>query len=96
MVDSRQDTRIKFSILKHYGVLSTDSRGWAKELNLVSWNDREGKYDIRSWSPDRKKMGRGVTLSGEECAALRMLLNTRFPSDIDDLSTNPSPTVTES
>jgi hypothetical protein len=39
------------------------------------WNDREAKYDIREWSPDREKMGKGVTLSGEELLALKELLN---------------------
>jgi hypothetical protein len=55
-------------------VLSTSGKGWAKELNLVSWNDRDPKYDIREWSPDGQTMGKGVTLSKEELAALRELL----------------------
>ncbi|MFT8361859.1 MAG: PC4/YdbC family ssDNA-binding protein [Sporolactobacillus sp.] len=75
---SNQPSEIQFSILKHYGVLSTESSNWTKELNLVSWNNREAKYDIRSWAPDKKKMGRGITLNGEECALLRTLLNTKF------------------
>jgi hypothetical protein len=56
-------------------VLSTTSKGWTKELNLVSWNDREAKYDIREWSPDGQTMGKGVTLSKEELIVLRELLN---------------------
>ena len=39
-------------------------------------NDREAKYDIREWSPDGQTMSKGVTLSKEELAALRALLNT--------------------
>lgn len=65
---------IKFEIVKKIGVLSTSSRGWSKELNLVSWNDRPAKYDIREWSPDGTQMGKGVTLSAEELAALKALL----------------------
>ena len=37
---------IKYEITKHIGVLSESAKGWTKELNLVSWNDREPKYDI--------------------------------------------------
>jgi hypothetical protein len=66
---------IKFEITKKIGVLSTNSRGWAKELNLVSWNERSPKYDIREWAPDGDMMGKGVTLSKEEMLALRELLN---------------------
>lgn len=67
---------IKFEIIKNIGVLSKAGSGWAKELNLVSWNDREPKYDLRDWSPDREKMGKGVTLSREELLALKELLNS--------------------
>jgi len=49
--------------------------GWAKELNLISWNDRDAKYDLRDWSVDGGKMGKGVTLSKEELQALKELLN---------------------
>ena len=67
---------IKYEIVKQIGVLSKAGSGWAKELNLISWNDREAKYDLRDWSPDREKMGKGVTLSREELAALKELLNS--------------------
>jgi len=69
-------SEIKYEIIKQIGVLSKSASGWAKELNLISWNDREPKYDIREWSPDREKMGKGVTLSKEELLALKELLNT--------------------
>ena len=67
-------TDIKFEIVKKIGVLSISEKGWAKELNLVSWNDHEPKYDIRAWSPDREKMSKGITLSREELVALKELL----------------------
>ena len=66
---------IKFEITKHIGVLSENAKGWKKELNLVSWNDRAPKYDIRDWSPEHEKMGKGVTLSAEEADALKRLLD---------------------
>ena len=66
---------IKFEIVQKIGELSRSSKGWAKELNLVSWNDRDPKYDLREWSPDGQMMGKGVTLSREELTVLRDLLN---------------------
>ncbi|MFZ5643516.1 MAG: YdbC family protein [Bacillota bacterium] len=66
---------IKYEIVKELGVLSEGSKGWKKKLNLVSWNEREPKYDIREWSPENEKMGKGVTLSNEELIALRDILN---------------------
>ncbi|MFX3616850.1 MAG: YdbC family protein [Sporolactobacillus sp.] len=90
MASTGTGSSLHFSILKQYGVLSTESSGWSKELNLVSWNDREAKYDIRSWAPDKKKMGRGITLTGDECALLRTLLNSRFPKEIPEIRENSS------
>ena len=69
-------SEIKFEIIKKIGVLSTSASGWSKELNLISWNDREPKYDLRDWSADREKMGKGATLSKEELSALKELLNS--------------------
>lgn len=66
---------IKFEIKEELGVLSESSKGWNKELNLISWNGREAKYDLRDWAPEHSKMGKGVTISKEELKALRDLLN---------------------
>ncbi len=68
-------SEIKYEIIKKIGVLSKSGSGWGKELNLISWNDREPKYDLRDWSADGEKMGKGVTLSKEELLALKELLN---------------------
>ena len=67
---------IKFSITEHIATISTSPKGWTKELNLVSWNDKEPKYDLRDWSPDHSKMGKGLTLSDEELKELRTALET--------------------
>jgi len=69
-------TEIKYEIIKNIGVLSKSNSGWTKELNLISWNDREPKYDLRDWSADHEKMGKGVTLTQDELMALQELLNT--------------------
>ncbi len=65
---------IKFEIIKNIGVLSESSKGWTKELNFVSWNNREPKYDLRDWDPEHEKMGKGVTLTEEELKKLKELL----------------------
>lgn len=65
-----------FEIEKNLGSLSESKGGWSLELNLVSWGGRPAKYDLRSWSPDHQKMGKGSTLSKEELIALKDLLNT--------------------
>ena len=63
-----------FDIIKTVGVLSETASGWRKEVNLISWNGGEPKYDIRDWAPEHAKMGKGVTLSGEEASSLLKLL----------------------
>lgn len=65
---------IKFEIEHHIGVLSESAKGWRKELNLISWNGRDPKYDIRDWAPEHEKMGKGTTLSNEEVESLYALL----------------------
>lgn len=52
------ETEFKDKYKETIAVLSESSKGWKKELNLISWNDREPKYDIREWSPDHEKMGK--------------------------------------
>jgi hypothetical protein len=66
---------IKYEIKETFGLISENAKGWSKELNLISWNDRAPKYDLRDWSPDHEKMGKGITLSKEELSALKKLLN---------------------
>ncbi len=61
---------IKYEIEEHLAVLSENAKGWTKELNKVSWNDRPTKYDIRDWQHDEGKMGKGVTLSEDEMQEL--------------------------
>ena len=66
---------LKFEIVENIGVISEGAKGWKKELNLVSWNGREPKYDIRDWDPNHEKMGKGLTLSNEELVELNKILN---------------------
>ena len=77
---------LKFEITKSIGVLSENAKGWTKELNMVSWSDHDPKYDIREWSPDHTRMGKGVTLTEEEVENLKALLNGEEPEDDIDES----------
>ena len=56
---------IKYEVIEKIGVVSEGTNGWNKELNLISWNEREPVYDIRTWAPDRAKMGKGITITVE-------------------------------
>ena len=60
-----------YEIIEELAVLSDNNKGWRKELNLVSWNGRPPKFDLRDWAPDHEKMGKGLTLTNEEFEALQ-------------------------
>ena len=79
---------IKYEIVQEICVLSESARGWTKKLNLVSWNDREPKFDIREWAPEHSRMGKGVTLSKEE---MQMILDTmaNFDENADEMPIEP-------
>lgn len=68
---------IKYEIVEEIKVLSENSNGWTKELNLVSWNGGKPKYDIRDWSPDKDRMAKGITLTDEEMKILIETMNNR-------------------
>ena len=62
-------------IVEQLGVISESNKGWTKELNLISWNGGQPKYDIRDWDPSHQKMGKGITLTKEEALRLAELLS---------------------
>lgn len=68
---------IKYEIVENIGVISESPKGWTKELNLISWNNREPKYDLRDWSPNHEKMGKGITLTLEELKSIQALLTEK-------------------
>ena len=69
-----ENREFKFSIVRHIGVLAEGTKGWKKEVNLVSWNERPPKLDLREWDENHVKMGKGITLSPEESGILRDLI----------------------
>lgn len=63
----------KYKITEEIAVLSKNEKGYSKELNLVSYNDADAKFDIRTWYEDEdgnKKLQKGITLNDEECKNL--------------------------
>lgn len=68
----------KFEIVEHLVTLRTNDSGWSLELNLVSYNDRPAKYDIREWSPDHRSMSKGITLCDEEAEKISAAIAKRY------------------
>ena len=71
---------IPYEIVKEVAVLSASDSGYTKDINFISWNGNEPKYDIRSFSPNRKKCGKGITLTADEAAALLKALQKEVKS----------------
>ena len=71
---------IQYEMVKEIAVLSAGDSGYTKEINLISWNGKEPKYDIRSFSPNREKCGKGITLTADEAAALLKALQEELKS----------------
>ena len=65
----------EYEVVEECGGLSEGSNGWQKELNKGSWNGREPKYDIRDWAPNHERMRKGITLTVDELAELKNILN---------------------
>lgn len=74
---------IKFEIIENLGVIGEGAKGWKKEVNLISWNSRKAKVDIRDWDEEHEKMGKGITLSKEELIALKKILNSIGVDELD-------------
>ena len=81
---------IKYDIIQKIAVLSQRPRGWERQLNLISWNEGEPKYDIRDWSPDGSRMGKGISLSAEEMGILKGIL-----ADMDEITVPEEPELPE-
>lgn len=69
---------IQYEIVKEIAVLSQSDSGYTKEINLIAWNGNEPKYDIRSFSPNREKCGKGITLTEQEVKMLFKALQTEL------------------
>ena len=81
---TRSNDEFKYEIKENLAVLSTNKSGWTRELNLVSWNGGEPKYDLRDWNPDHTRMGKGISLTKEELDKLKEILDGLHPVDFKD------------
>jgi len=68
-------SNFQYEITEHISIISESPKGWTKEINLISWNNRSPKYDLRDWAPEHEKMGKGITFTKEELKELRDILN---------------------
>ena len=75
---------VKYEIINSIGIISSTKSGWQKELNILSWSGREPKYDLREWSPDHIKMGKGITLSVEELKELYKVIGEELKEITDE------------
>lgn len=69
---------LKYEIVENLGILSVNQKGWRKELNLVSWNEREAKFDLREWNEEHTRMSKGITFTSEEARVLYEILKEEF------------------
>ena len=74
---NNENREVTYEIVEEIGVLSESSTGWKKELNVVSWNGGQAKYDIREWSPNHTQMSKGLTLNEREMRTIIDLLKRR-------------------
>ena len=67
---------ISFDIVRNLGEIGTSGKGWKREVNIVSWNSRKPKIDIRDWDHTHEHMGKGLTLTKDEAKGLKALLDS--------------------
>lgn len=65
---------ITYEIIDHFGVYEEHSGGWKGEVNLISWNGKDPKVDIRNWDEERSKCSKGVSMSMEAARLLGEIL----------------------
>jgi len=75
---------ITCEIVRTIAVLSENEKGFTKEINLVSWNGGEPKYDIRNWHPNGEKCGKGIALTRNEAIALMDALNSVLKDGMEE------------
>ena len=76
--NGRQNGEVEFNIIERIGVIETQANGWNKEVNIVSWNGGQPKYDIREWDANHERMSKGITLLEKEAYNLAVHLAKKF------------------
>lgn len=73
-----ENKELKYEIINNIGVVSEQPSGWKKELNRISWNGKNPKYDLRDWAPEHAKMGKGLTFTEEELRSLKKVIDAEI------------------
>ena len=68
----------EYEVVNSIGVLARYNSGWTKEINMVAWNGKDPKFDIRDWNPEHSQMSRGVTLYEDELKQLMGVMEGYF------------------
>ena len=79
----------RYEIVEELGVISENRSGWTRELNLVSWNGGEPKYDLRDWAPEHEKMGKGISMTKDEVFELLQLLEETLGDEEPEFDDDP-------
>lgn len=63
--------KLKYEIVEKIASIS-GANGWDLEVNVISWDDKPAKYDIRRWKREdgEEQMSKGITISSEEWVKL--------------------------
>ena len=81
-------SEVSFIIHKHLGVLHEVRFGdgiGTREINIVSWNNRPPKIEVRDWNSDHTRMSKGIgTFTNEEAEQLVMILTNYFRERSND------------
>lgn len=80
----------RYEIVEELGVISENRSGWTRELNLVSWNGGEPKYDLRDWAPEHEEMGKGISMTKDEVFELLQLLEETLGDEEPEFDDDPS------
>ena len=75
--------RVDWRVIEEIAILHESQAGWTKELNIISWNGDEPKYDVRWWNSDKTRLGKGFTFTAEELSKLKTIIDIKLPDDPD-------------
>lgn len=78
--------KAKLTMYKHIGKLCEPNNGYIKEFNLVSWNNREPVYDIRTWNENHTEWKEGAVITHNEMFKFQKLLTDYLKRDWDKIT----------
>lgn len=76
---------VTFEIIKNLILLEEYKNGWTKEINLVSWNDKDPVIDIRTWGKNKEVIGKGISINDKEFKDIVKYISENNIQNIKDL-----------